>query len=81
MALANVNLEIPARRVSGAMGPAVGQIHPANLLAGIDRSTEGQVNVLGTDLARLNEASLPFGGTARRIHFSDVQSYSRLDGV
>jgi putative ABC transport system ATP-binding protein len=41
------------------MGPSgSGKPTLLNLLAGIDRSTEGEVNVLGTNLARLKESEL-----------------------
>jgi putative ABC transport system ATP-binding protein len=41
------------------MGPSgSGKSTLLNLLAGIDRSTEGEVNVIGTDLARLKESEL-----------------------
>src|ERR1043165_7660673 len=45
--------------VVALMGPSgSGKSTLLNLIAGIDRSSEGEVDVLGTDLARLNESQL-----------------------
>ncbi|MGH9966310.1 MAG: ABC transporter ATP-binding protein [Pyrinomonadaceae bacterium] len=59
VALDHVNLEIQQGDFLALMGPSgSGKSTLLNLLAGIDRCTEGEVDVLGTDLARLSERQL-----------------------
>src|SRR6266850_3987460 len=59
VALDHVNLDIQQGDFLALMGPSgSGKSTLLNLLAGIDRCTEGEVDVLGTDLARLNESQL-----------------------
>jgi len=59
VALYHVNLDISQGAFLALMGPSgSGKSTLLNLLAGIDRCTEGEVDVLGTDLARLSESQL-----------------------
>ena len=59
VALEKVNLDIQRGDFLALMGPSgSGKTTLMNLLAGIDRATEGEVDVLGTNLARLNESQL-----------------------
>jgi len=59
VALDNVSLVIQERDFFALMGPSgSGKSTLLNLLAGIDRTTEGEVEVLGTQLARLSESQL-----------------------
>lgn len=59
VALDHVNLEIQQGDFLALMGPSgSGKSTLLNLLAGIDRCSEGEVDVLGTDLARLGESEL-----------------------
>ncbi len=59
VALDHVDLELEEGDFFALMGPSgSGKSTLLKLLAGIDRVTEGQVLVMGTDLARLNESQL-----------------------
>jgi|SRR5882724_6231546 len=59
VALDHVSLVIQERDFFALMGPSgSGKSTLLNLLAGIDRTTEGEVQVLGTQLARLSESQL-----------------------
>ncbi len=59
VALDHVSLDIEKGDFLALMGPSgSGKSTLLNLLAGIDRCTEGEVDVLGTNLARLSESQL-----------------------
>lgn len=59
VALDHVNLDIQEGDFLALMGPSgSGKSTLLNLLAGIDRCSEGEVDVLGTDLAKLSESQL-----------------------
>src|SRR5215510_1086739 len=59
VALDRVNLELHEGDFFALMGPSgSGKSTLLNLLAGIDRTTEGEVEVLGTQLNRMSESQL-----------------------
>jgi len=70
IALDHVDLELEEGDFFALMGPSgSGKSTLLNLLAGIDRVTEGQVVVMGTELARLNESQL---ATWRNAHIGYI---------
>ncbi len=57
--LNGISLQVPEGDFVALMGPSgSGKTTLLNLIAGIDRPTSGQVNVAGTDVARLSESDL-----------------------
>ncbi len=59
VALDSVSLDIERGDFVALMGPSgSGKSTLLNLIAGIDRCTEGEVDVLGTDVAKLSESQL-----------------------
>ena len=57
--LRNINLNIPQGEFQALMGPSgSGKTTLLNLLAGIDRASDGEVVVSGNDLARLSDSDL-----------------------
>jgi len=70
IALERVNLDINQGDFFALMGPSgSGKSTLLNLLAGIDRTTEGEVEVLGTELARLSESQM---ATWRNSHIGYI---------
>jgi len=70
IALERVNLDINQGDFFALMGPSgSGKSTLLNLLAGIDRATEGEVEVLGTELARLSESQM---ATWRNSHIGYI---------
>jgi putative ABC transport system ATP-binding protein len=59
VALTNLNLQIPAGQFAAVMGPSgSGKSTLLNLIAGLDRPTQGTIRVNGTQVTSLGEAAL-----------------------
>jgi putative ABC transport system ATP-binding protein len=75
-ALDGVNLTVEAGEAVAVMGPSgSGKSTLLNLVAGLDRPTEGQVEVAGTELNRLSETAL---ARFRRAHVGIVFQFFHL---
>ena len=70
VALDHVNLELHQGDFFALMGPSgSGKSTLLNLLAGIDQTTEGEVEVLGTQLQRMSESQL---AAWRNVHIGYI---------
>jgi putative ABC transport system ATP-binding protein len=75
-ALDGVTIEIAAGEAVAVMGPSgSGKSTLLNLIAGLDRPTQGQVEVSGTELSRLSETGL---ATFRRNHIGIIFQFFHL---
>jgi putative ABC transport system ATP-binding protein len=75
-ALDGVNIEVAAGEAVAVMGPSgSGKSTLLNLIAGLDRPTQGQVEVSGTELSRLSETGL---ATFRRNHIGIIFQFFHL---
>jgi putative ABC transport system ATP-binding protein len=75
-ALDGVSLEVAAGEAVAVMGPSgSGKSTLLNLIAGVDRPSEGSVEVAGVDLGRLSETGL---ARFRRTHIGIVFQFFHL---
>jgi putative ABC transport system ATP-binding protein len=85
-ALSDVNLTFPAGEITAVLGPSgSGKSTLLNIVAGLDRPTEGRVRIDGTELSGMGEAAL---ARYRRTHvglifqfFNLLNNLTALDNV
>jgi putative ABC transport system ATP-binding protein len=76
LALDRVDLQVQAAEAVAVMGPSgSGKSTLLNLIAGVDRATEGGVEVAGQDLTRLSETGL---ARFRRAHIGIIFQFFHL---
>jgi putative ABC transport system ATP-binding protein len=75
-ALRGVSLEIPRGQLTAVMGPSgSGKSTLMHILAGLDRPTEGAVEIAGTEITKLNDTQLT---KLRRRHIGFVFQFFNL---
>jgi putative ABC transport system ATP-binding protein len=75
-ALRNVSLDIAAGQLTAVMGPSgSGKSTLMHILAGLDKPTEGEVSLAGTEITRLDDTQLT---TLRRDHIGFVFQFLNL---
>jgi putative ABC transport system ATP-binding protein len=75
-ALRGVSLDVAPGQLTAVMGPSgSGKSTLMHILAGLDRPTEGQVTVAGTEITRLNDGQLT---RLRREHIGFVFQFFNL---
>ena len=80
--LADLDLEVAEGEYLALMGPSgSGKTTLLNLVAGLDRSTKGEVTVHGQVLGHLSEAEVTRSRQQCRVHLSDLQPDPRIDRV
>jgi len=75
-ALRNVSLDIAAGQLTAVMGPSgSGKSTLMHILAGLDKPTEGEVSIAGTEITRLDDTQLT---RLRRDHIGFVFQFFNL---
>src|ERR1043166_181542 len=75
-ALRGVSVDIAPGRLTAVMGPSgSGKSTLMHILAGLDRPTEGEVEIAGTDITRLDDTALT---KLRRDHFGFIFQFFTL---
>jgi putative ABC transport system ATP-binding protein len=75
-ALRGVSLEVPKGQLSAVMGPSgSGKSTLMHILAGLDRSSSGEVMIEGTELSKLNDTELT---KLRRKHIGFIFQFFNL---